>query len=150
MIELQIKKRYLEVQLTHKECEERAEQAAEAAALADQHTRVANQAAESAKSNKKAAELKTQESAKLLASFRAKKEEQLVDTREEYHEVSGDVVVVRLDTQQVVETRKPNEQDLQIIAAKRQSSLDFRTNRPKRRGPEAPGGGIPDNEQAPS
>lgn len=149
MIELQVKKRYLEVNLTEKECGERAEQAAEAAALADQHTRIANQAAEQAKSMKKSAELKTVEAAKLLAIYRAKKEEQLVDTREEYHEVSGDVVVVRLDTQQIVETRKPNEQDLQIIAAKRQSSLDFRTNRPKRRGADAQDGGL-DTEPVPS
>lgn len=129
MIELKIEKRNLLVVLTEEERKQRAEQAAEASALAVQLMRDANAGAERAKADKKQSELKTTEAARLLAVYRDGKESQPVDTKVEYSPVTSEVIVVRLDTHEIVEKRRPTEDDLKIIAVKRQETMDFRPAR---------------------
>lgn len=61
----------------------------------------------------------------LLAVYRAKEESQLVQCRVEHNRVTDEVHVVRLDTFEIVEKRKPTQEDLNIINAKRQDAFAF-------------------------
>jgi hypothetical protein len=123
--ELKLEKRNLIVQLTEEEAKQRADLAAECADVAGQAESRAALLGEQAKAAKKEAETKQKEAGKLLAVYRAKEESQLVQCRVEHNRVTDEVHVVRLDTHEIVEKRKPTQEDLNIINAKRQDAFAF-------------------------
>lgn len=125
MTELKLEKRNLIVQLTEEEAKQRADLAAECADVAGQAESRAALLGEQAKAAKKEAETKQKEAGKLLAVYRAKEESQLVQCRVEHNRVTDEVHVVRLDTHEIVEKRKPTQEDLNIINAKRQDAFAF-------------------------
>ena len=132
MTELKLEKRNLIVQLTEEEAKQRADLAAECADVAGQAESRAALLGEQAKAAKKEAEAKQKEAetkqkeaGRLLAVYRAKEESQLVQCRVEHNRVTDEVHVVRLDTFEIVEKRKPSVEDLNIINAKRQDAFAF-------------------------
>ena len=125
MTELRLEKRNLIVQLTEEEAKQRADLAAESADVASQAEGRAALLGEQSKAAKKEAETKQKEAGKYLAVYRAKEESQLVQCRVEHNRVTDEVHVVRLDTFEIVEKRKPTQEDLNIINAKRQDAFAF-------------------------
>lgn len=120
---LQTSSRWLEVRLTEEERKQRADRAAELSALSVKDELREEQYKAEAKSAKEAKESKQKEAGALLAVYRAGKESQNVECREEYDGI--EVLVVRTDTEAVIEKRRPNEQDWKRIRDAQQTRLAF-------------------------
>lgn len=120
---LQTSTRWLECRLTEEERRFRADRAAELSALSAEDARREEMHKGEQKSAKEAKEAKEKEAGQLLGIYRAGKESRNVETREEYD--GSEVLVVRTDTEAVVERRKPGEQDWKRIRDAQQTRLSF-------------------------
>jgi hypothetical protein len=124
----------LPVILTPLEREERVKAATQQAQIAQQARAQEIELKEKAKDAKNSADGASREMERLLGVVAAGREHRMVDCEWVYDAALDLVQRVRLDTYEVLETRKPTEADKERIATKRQRSLPGVDNGEERKG----------------
>jgi len=138
MLKIGVTTRNMLVRITELEKQTRADRAAEFSDLATATKRLSEELAEKAKAKKKEAELLVEQAAQLLAIYRSGEESQQIDCLEEYFPSSGEIIVTREDTHEIVDRRRPNEADRKKIEVVRQNEFEFDRPGRKRRAAAAP------------